>query len=660
MLNVVHTLFSAIRSWLQSMLGWSAEPKKHANKDNQADGSTRGRPPDGIPENGTRTPPASEPISRIGVVDEEPEPISNSLTRATPEPIHQDGDVKPVNELAAKRADSSDPTSPDDLTSREVCPDRALDKVKFIEAPPHQPSSDIETLPKDGVETHERPPTGASSGGLRRTKKQALTPEKREERVPAPLPKPNTKRARKKKPRYRAPAELRSASSRRREPNSKKAEAVRTRATAIAVRVLFQRGGHCSVTLLPKRSPDLPEQLDVEGGGGNVELIALGDEWYQDFVPDGLGELLQKGLVLGDASTGQEWILSGREVFVLVSGDTHRGFVSCPRLMLGHDHAVLCAKHRLREVEETLLEAGCSGWSRLAEEDGVPAGWILLRDVSPQRTVPLRDGEDILNILRPLPEIEIALECGIRLAYNTWLQGHPPAIRVWGDPEHISKVLIDGQEANRSGQDTYTAPGWADLGDHQVVCSNTSKSYSIARSKGNWRFWPAYSFVLGSPDDSATTAQEVSLCGPLVRSTDFAQVAETDRDSLEFFQIPSSNPILIGAKPGDVFQAHPRRDLRGAPCLAIPKFDPVWALPVDPLHCDKNTSRVLLIGKAAEIQDPEGGQYSIRQSSDVDRWFRLILNASRKGLVVEPADRDTKHLWDTYKDAARRLRKRFR
>lgn len=660
MLNMLRTLFAALRSWLKSTLGWPVEPNQKGNKINKAGDASRDRPREGTRENGARNPPASEPSSSIGAVDEEAELISNSITRATPEPIEQDVELKPVNELAAKPAESSDPIGPDDLKSREVWPDNPRDRLEILEVPSHEPFLSVETLHEDAVKIKERPSPGESSGGLGHTKEGALAPEEPEETAPIVLPGPQKQGTRKHAPRYRAPAGVRSPPSRRRKPNIDKDGAVRSRAVAIEVRVLFKRGGHCSVTLLPKRSPDLPEELVVEGGGGNVELIALGDEWYQDFVPDSLGELLQKGLVLGDSSNGQEWILAGREVFVFVSGDTHRGFVSCPRLMLGRDHVVLCAEHRLRDVEEALLEAGCSGWARLAEDDGVPVGWTLLRGISPQRTVPLRDGEDILNILRPLPEIEIALERGIRLAYNTWLHGYPPVIRVWGDSEHTSRVLIDGQEANRSGQDTYTAPGWADLGDHQVWCGNTSKSYSIATSEGNWKFWPAYSFCPGSPDDNDATVQEFSFCGPLVRSTDFAEVPETDPRSLQFFQVPPSNPILIGAKPGDVFQAHPRRDLRGAPCLALPKFDPVWALPVQPLHCDKKTSRVLLIGNATEIQEPEGGQYSISQSSDVDRWFRLILDASRKGLSVEPADRDIKHLWDIYKDAARRLRKRFR
>ena len=77
-----------------------------------------------------------------------------------------------------------------------------------------------------------------------------------------------------------------------------------------------------------------------------------------------------------------------------------------------------------------------------------PAGGCSERSV-PQRPVPLSSDADILNVLRPVPEIEIALEGGIRLAYNSWLLGHPPAIRIYGAPEHTESVLIDGKEGGR-------------------------------------------------------------------------------------------------------------------------------------------------------------------------------------------------------------------
>src|SRR5262249_15866566 len=113
-----------------------------------------------------------------------------------------------------------------------------------------------------------------------------------------------------------------------------------------------------------------------------------------------------------------------------------------------------------------------------------------------------------------------------------------------------------------------------------------------------------------------------------------------------------TNPILLGAVPGQVFAAVPRQDIRGAHCFAFPPFDPVWALPAQPLRCDKTAYRILLVEK---IRAPRNGVGPDNKSTGkaVSRWCRLILDASRKGLSVEPAA--AKDLWLSYKRLARSL-----
>ena len=172
-------------------------------------------------------------------------------------------------------------------------------------------------------------------------------------------------------------------------------------AIEVRVRILFQHGGYCIVSLLPKRLPGLPEELIASSQAGDVELQALQEEWYQDVAPDNLANLLRMGFVWRDPDTGQEWMLSGREVFVLAHGTTHRGFLSCPRLALGRDHVVLCTVGRLSAVGDALRAAGCADWTQLGEDDGAPPGWLVLRKIRPQRPVPLSSEADILNVLRP-------------------------------------------------------------------------------------------------------------------------------------------------------------------------------------------------------------------------------------------------------------------
>ena len=418
----------------------------------------------------------------------------------------------------------------------------------------------------------------------------------------------------------------------------------------VEVRILFQRGGCCTVSLLASRPPGLPERLTVSSGAGEVELLELQEDWYEAEVAGGLADLLRNGFRWTDRETGQEWVLSRREVFVLAPGTEHRGFVSCLRLVVGREHLVLCAAAPLAAVEVELREAGCSEWTQLGEDDGVPAGWKLLRAVRPQRPVPPSNYNHILNVLRPLPDIEIALEGGIRLTHNQWLLGYPPEIRIYGDPAHTGEVLIDGEEAVRSEQGGYKISGWDTERDHQVWCGNTSKSYSLTRGKSSWEFWPAHSFSLPG---TKRKNEKLALCGPVVWFSTF----ESHPDQRRAIRVPPSNPVLLGARPGEVYFAYRRPDVRGAPCLGSPPFNPVWALPAQPLQGDKRRDRILLVGEPLAAHNDAGGQQRGGSGGDVERWYQMILNAGRKGLAVEPESLATDQLWRSYKQLARRLRK---
>ncbi|HVM00507.1 MAG TPA: hypothetical protein VM324_14535 [Egibacteraceae bacterium] len=443
-------------------------------------------------------------------------------------------------------------------------------------------------------------------------------------------------------PRGRPPTEARSRSE------GPRKVANRGWVADVDVRVIFQRGGYCSVSLLPKRLPGLPEELTVSGAAGDVEFQALQDEWYQDVIPDDLGDLLRTGFVWRHGDTGQEWLLSGRQVFVLAHGTTHRGYVSCPRLALGRDHVVLCTATHLGVVEGALRAAGCAGWTQLGQQDGAPSGWLVLRGVVPHNPIPPSGDSDILNVLRPLPEIEIALEGGIRLAYNSWLLGYPPAIRIYGNLEHTASVLIDGQEATESKQGGLSAQGWDAEGDHHIWCSGLNRTYSLVRSEAQWTYWPAHSFKLRGGEN-----QEFEFCGPLVRPV----VMNAQPAYRQAVQVPPTNPVLLGASPGHVFLLHRRPELRGAVCLGLAPFDPVWALPAQPLQCEKRTSRILLVGEP--VAPPRVvNRRSARGGRDIEMWCRFVLDANRKGLAVEPASPETNDLWREYKRVARNLWRR--
>jgi hypothetical protein len=355
--------------------------------------------------------------------------------------------------------------------------------------------------------------------------------------------------------------------------------------------------------------------------------------------------------------TGQEWTLAGREIFVLAIGTTHRGFVSCPRLTFGREHVVLCAATRLAEVEEALQMVGCTNRTVFGEEDGAPSGWVLVGDMdrtgrpqglSPTCAVPMKEGSDILNVLRPLPEIEISLEGGVPLGYSSWLAGFPPLIRVLGDAQHIQKVLIDGKEATIGEDSAFRATGWDEPGAHEVWCSNVSRGYSLVHPERTWHPWPAYVFA---PVGGAS--ERMAICGPLVQQLGTGGAREDEVNSFGG-GVLRSNPILLGAVPGQIFVATPRRDVRGAHCFACPPFEAVWALPAQPLRCDKATNRILLVARPDRAAAPDGSA----TAGPVSQWCRLILDASRKGLSVDPAG--ARELWTEYKRFARNLSRKTR
>lgn len=462
-------------------------------------------------------------------------------------------------------------------------------------------------------------------------------------------------------PRYRGPAGGPPAP--RQPPPSRPTTARRVEATAagshalpVELRLLFDRGDSLRVTLLPKRTSGLPDELTIPTSSGTVDLVALEDNWYQDVAPDNLGSLLRDGVLWMDESTGQEWVLSGREVFVLASGTAHRGLVSCPRLVLGREHAVLCTTSLLVAVEAVLRQAECDGWTPLDENDGAPRGWLVLRGVVPRRPVPWTDTADILNALRPLPEVEIALDGGICLGYASWLAEHPPAIRVYGDPDHARAVRIDGQNATVSADARYTTPGWDSLGLHQVWCNGTTRTYSLLRREPSTQAWAAFSF----PSPARRGGARIAICGPLVRAFAKPEAGGEDAATCETIQVPPANPVLLGSLPGQLAVTYPRPDLHGAQCIASPPFAPVWALPAQALLCDKRENRIRLVGEPLAPGNRSRALHATAARSSIEQWCSAILDAGRKGLMVEPATPAVADLWHRYRRYARDFQRRIR
>jgi hypothetical protein len=427
----------------------------------------------------------------------------------------------------------------------------------------------------------------------------------------------------------------------------------RDRALPVCVRLVFERAGFCRVSLLPRRAPGMPSAIMVSGSGDPPELLALQDEWYQDVFLPNTANLLKKGIEwAGALSEGQHvrWSLSGRELYVLAPHDELNGFVNVPRIVLGGQHVVLCLAERLQEVRSAIALTGSPEPMPLDSENGMPTGWIGLRGVVPHTPVEPSTGGDILDALCPLAEVEIWLEGGIRIDRQTWLSGFPPLIRLRGDTRTIGAIVIDGVEATLSQEGGYVTPGWDSLGDHSVWCTAGSRNYSIREGAEDWEPWDAYRWSHGEAVTKGVAARP-AICGVLVRPPRLARAQSRP------ILVPASNPVLIGAVPGEVEFCMVRRDVRHDVCMGFPWFAPVWAIPADPLHCDKRNARVLLAGAPRPVVPVEPGLQHKRRahSSDLHAWCIAIRMAGRKGLQTEPQGIDIADLWKAYKQRAKEL-----
>jgi hypothetical protein len=424
------------------------------------------------------------------------------------------------------------------------------------------------------------------------------------------------------------------------------ADASNARPARIELRFRNQRGGTVVISLLPSRRDGMPALIEVAGAGSSpLTLNALRDDWYQDVVLPELGMILRTGAEwYADTKKGRlRWSLAGRDLYVLGNNDEWSGPVSRPRLVLGDEHAVLCTEELASQVEELLQQCCTNVPVRLTHDDGLPAGWVAYRAVVPIKPLPLDHTPNILDALRPSPDIEIALRGGIRLQYKQWLAGYPPAIRLYGEGEHAGTLTIDGIDAERQPDGSFTVAGWDTVGDHVVSCGGQISSYSIIEASG-WDAWTAYSFPSLITRDS-----EPGICGALVFSS------APDRTPLPPVLVPASNPILLGGMPGQIYRCTIQEDIRLPYCAAFPGFVPIWAVPADPLRADKRIARVLYLpalgasGSIRSISKDKPANRKIRQ------WCAAILDCARKGIALEPTDQQTGDAWRSYRNTARRV-----
>ena len=415
----------------------------------------------------------------------------------------------------------------------------------------------------------------------------------------------------------------------------------------LRVQLVFGRGGGVkTLALVPDRREGMPDEVEITSMQGELRFTEPLENCYQSVPLAEAGNALRQGIEWrgnGDACHWR-WILTRRELYVLAPGDEFglSGFVSTARLLLNARHVVLAMVHLRNEVLAALAETG-SAPPEINDDTtpGVPSGWLLFRDVTPTRAVPMRDEAHILNALCPLPDIEPHFVGGIRLERRTWLAGFPPRIRFTGALDDDFRPMIDGQPAQLATDSAFEAPGWNSTGEHRLWFGGQTETYSVRMMDESWEPWRAHDF-------GAST----SICGAMTYP-----LADVQRQQV---QVPVTSPLLLGARPGEIFRCHPHSDVRGETVRTLVPFAPVWALPVNPSNADKRSARILLLQPmepVTDIQLPRGNRVTRRA---LIAWISAIRQAGRKGLVLAVEGEESKALWRRYRNAAKQLRKKIR
>src|SRR5262249_36289264 len=136
-------------------------------------------------------------------------------------------------------------------------------------------------------------------------------------------------------------------------------------------------------------------------------------------------------------------------------------------------------------------------------------------------------------------------------------------------------------------------PRWDTVGIHQVWCNGASRTYSLLRREPSSQAWAPFSF----PSPGGRSGGRIPGSGPPPRGCTRPEADGEDVETTEIIQVSPANPVLLGSLPGQIVTTHARSDLRDAHCIVSSPFAPLWALPAQPLLCNKKDNRVRLVGE---------------------------------------------------------------
>lgn len=256
------------------------------------------------------------------------------------------------------------------------------------------------------------------------------------------------------------------------------------RSTArIEVRVEALRGGRrFGYELYPRAPAGFPDG-EYSNGVARVSLERVpGTAWFSPLPAPIVEGTLGTGIGLRN---GRHILrLAEARVIPLEKNDELGGWVSCPRIVPGGEHMVLCHDSLAGRVEERLRLVAQPGWAPAPGTAGLPASWVCFRGVRVASSAATEEGGE-LDCLTPRWHAGISFSGGLKIAKDTWLSGAEPVVTVTMSEEQQTPVLLDGETVGSpSGGSLVLNLANMDLGagDHEIAAGGRRRWFSLVRS----------------------------------------------------------------------------------------------------------------------------------------------------------------------------------
>jgi len=142
--------------------------------------------------------------------------------------------------------------------------------------------------------------------------------------------------------------------------------------------------------------------------------------------------------------------------------------------------------------------------------------------------------------------------------------------------------------------------------------------------------------------------------------THYTRTCQIDNTRWRQVCIPAANPLLIGARPGEVFHCRVLNNAKTEWVLTSVSFTPVWALPSARIP-KKNCPAAIQLAEFEEPLNPiERSLHKLKATSALRKWVFVVRNAQRNRFVLAVKSEEAYALWRRYGDVAKKLRKQMR